>query len=151
MPASEIPTIGADLTNHSTSMGNNTNNGGSPVLKSSQPIAIGKPAASPTHLKVSSSLPVDHFMDVDSPAASPSMSPSSYGDGFLKKKAGTCAAAGCKKRLPLTAVECKCGLSFCSNHRYAEQHNCQFDYKGTKQKHLEAANPLVVPSKLTQI
>lgn len=58
---------------------------------------------------------------------------------------------GCRKKLLLTSVECKCGYTFCSQHRYAEQHNCQYDYKGSKQDLLTKMNPQVVPSKITEI
>eukprot|EP00401_Gymnodinium_catenatum_P020073 CAMPEP_0117536422 /NCGR_PEP_ID=MMETSP0784-20121206/41445_1 /TAXON_ID=39447 /ORGANISM="" /LENGTH=273 /DNA_ID=CAMNT_0005332985 /DNA_START=53 /DNA_END=873 /DNA_ORIENTATION=+ len=35
----------------------------------------------------------------------------------------------CNKGLGLTGVECRCGYTFCSHHRYAECHECDFDHK----------------------
>lgn len=68
-----------------------------------------------------------------------------------KTKRRTCAAEGCRKKLTLTSVECKCGQTFCSSHRYAEQHECPYDYKATKQEILSKANPLVAPEKIAKI
>ncbi|OQS02624.1 hypothetical protein THRCLA_05025 [Thraustotheca clavata] len=42
----------------------------------------------------------------------------------------------CRSRLALAPISCKCGYTFCSNHRYPEMHNCSFDYKRDgKRKH----------------
>mmetsp|Transcript_19152 Transcript_19152/g.28251 ORF Transcript_19152/g.28251 Transcript_19152/m.28251 type:complete len:166 (-) Transcript_19152:162-659(-) len=38
----------------------------------------------------------------------------------------------CNKKVSLTSIECKCKQSFCSNHRYPEQHNCTFDYRSVE-------------------
>ncbi|XP_049851800.1 uncharacterized protein LOC126327191 [Schistocerca gregaria] len=90
--------------------------------------------------------------DADAKSQAPKFLDSeSNGDRDAKKKRNTCAAQGCKKRLTLTSVECRCGLVFCSTHRYAEQHNCPFDYKSSKQNLLYKANPLVAPSKINEI
>jgi len=35
----------------------------------------------------------------------------------------------CKKKIGLTGFECKCGNLYCAIHRYADVHNCTFDYK----------------------
>eukprot|EP00941_MAST-03F_sp_MAST-3F-sp1_P005203 g5203.t1 len=48
-----------------------------------------------------------------------------------KKKKNRCAHEGCKKKLTLvekSVGKCRCGLIFCSQHRYASAHNCTFDY-----------------------
>ena len=42
----------------------------------------------------------------------------------------------CKKRLLLTAMECRCGLKFCQNHRYPDEHKCNYDYKTEGRKTL---------------
>ena len=42
----------------------------------------------------------------------------------------------CKKRLSLTAMECRCGLKFCQSHRYPDQHECTYDYKTESRKAL---------------
>lgn len=35
-----------------------------------------------------------------------------------------CAKEGCKKKLKITDVECRCGVRFCVNHRHPEEHSC---------------------------
>ena len=40
-----------------------------------------------------------------------------------------CSFAGCKVKLKLSDVECRCKLKFCSKHRLPEQHQCSIDYK----------------------
>jgi len=58
----------------------------------------------------------------------------------------------CHKKLSLAQqFECKCGLMFCSMHRYADSHNCTFDYQTIQQKKLESSNPVVAPSKVQQL
>lgn len=132
-------------------------------MKVSSPIAISSPKSvvssagvTSNTLKVSSSLPASTYanmMDVDSPGTSPGNSPASFGDtgGFLRKKRNTCAAVGCKKKLGLTAVECHCGRTFCSDHRYADKHNCSYDYKTAKTESLTKANPTIAPRKVAEI
>jgi len=35
----------------------------------------------------------------------------------------------CRKKIGLTAMECKCGFVFCNLHRFPDQHQCDFDFK----------------------
>lgn len=46
-----------------------------------------------------------------------------------KSKKPRCCAEGCRKKLGLIPFNCKCGLSFCSLHRMASDHNCTFDWQ----------------------
>eukprot|EP00808_Paulinella_micropora_P003508 g23123.t1 len=46
----------------------------------------------------------------------------------------------CNKRIGITGVECRCGYVFCGVHRYADQHNCSFDYRKLQRKKLEKEN-----------
>lgn len=46
---------------------------------------------------------------------------------------------------------CRCGLTFCALHRYAEAHNCTFDYKSEGRRTLQQQNPLVAAPKLPKI
>jgi len=49
--------------------------------------------------------------------------------------------AKCGKRLALTEqYECRCGLKYCTRHRYAEEHSCQFDYQKEQQQKLRQTN-----------
>lgn len=55
----------------------------------------------------------------------------------------------------MTLVElnayCRCGKKFCSEHRYAELHNCCFDYKKQGRLELLRNNPIVRAEKLEKI
>lgn len=57
----------------------------------------------------------------------------------------------CRKKVGLTGFKCKCGLLFCGQHRYAEAHDCGFDYKTTQREKLAAANPVVQAAKVERI
>jgi len=52
----------------------------------------------------------------------------------------------CSKKCGLTGFECRCGYVFCSKHRYAEDHNCDFDHKGKGREILAKNNPNVAVS-----
>lgn len=45
----------------------------------------------------------------------------------------------------------RCGNNFCASHRYAESHDCTFDYKTEGRKLLEQNNPVVSAPKLPKI
>jgi len=57
----------------------------------------------------------------------------------------------CRKKVPLTAITCRCGYTFCTSHRMAESHNCSFDYKASGKRKLERENPVVRPAKVAKI
>lgn len=58
----------------------------------------------------------------------------------------------CKKKTGLaTTYQCRCGSSFCSEHRYPEAHACAFDYKAEGKRLIERNNPLVTAPKLPKI
>ena len=58
----------------------------------------------------------------------------------------------CAKKLSLAVrFSCRCGPTFCSEHRYADKHSCQFDYKGAAATLLTKANPVVAGSKLDRV
>lgn len=60
--------------------------------------------------------------------------------------------AECNKKLGIIMVmKCHCEKVFCSKHRYAEAHNCSYDFKREGQKTIAKENPLVVASKVTKI
>lgn len=47
----------------------------------------------------------------------------------------------CKKKVGLTAIECRCRYVFCGLHRYADQHSCTFDFKAADRAELAKKNP----------
>lgn len=46
--------------------------------------------------------------------------------------------------------KCRCNdeISFCSKHRYAEEHNCTFDYKEKQKEKIVQENPKVENQKI---
>lgn len=65
-------------------------------------------------------------------------------------KATRCAE--CNKKLGIIMImKCHCNRVFCSKHRYAEAHNCPYDFKSEGRKEIVENNPLVVAPKLPKI
>ncbi|RWR83806.1 zinc finger protein [Cinnamomum micranthum f. kanehirae] len=54
----------------------------------------------------------------------------------------------CRKRVGLTGFKCRCGQTFCSIHRFAEEHGCSFDYKKRGKDEIARDNPLVRKDKI---
>ncbi|KAM4702923.1 AN1-type zinc finger protein 4 [Rhinophrynus dorsalis] len=67
-----------------------------------------------------------------------------------KKTLKHCLLCGKKTGLA-TSFTCRCGNNYCASHRYAETHNCTFDYKTTGRRCLEDANPVVSAPKIRKI
>ncbi|ESO87166.1 hypothetical protein LOTGIDRAFT_107115, partial [Lottia gigantea] len=67
-----------------------------------------------------------------------------------KKQVKRCYLCGKKTGLA-TSYQCRCGDNFCATHRYAESHDCCFDYKTEGKKLLEQNNPVVTAPKLPKI
>ncbi|XP_071106630.1 AN1-type zinc finger protein 4-like [Haliotis cracherodii] len=68
-----------------------------------------------------------------------------------KKKASKRCYVCAKKTGLATSYQCRCGNNFCATHRYAESHDCTFDYKTEGRKLLEQNNPVVSAPKLPKI
>lgn len=47
----------------------------------------------------------------------------------------------CKKKVGYTGIECRCGYVYCGSHRYADQHDCTFDFKKADRAELAKRNP----------
>ena len=56
----------------------------------------------------------------------------------------------CEKKVGLLGVTCRCGYIFCTEHRYAESHGCEYDYKTNERRKLRKQNPVVIASKLDE-
>ncbi|XP_007897519.1 AN1-type zinc finger protein 4 [Callorhinchus milii] len=67
-----------------------------------------------------------------------------------KKNAKHCFLCGKKTGLA-TSYECRCGNNFCATHRYAETHECTYDYKSAGRRYLQETNPVVSAPKLPKI
>ena len=88
-----------------------------------------------------------------SKASSSSVSSSSTAaeESGVDKKAQPNRCGTCRKRVGLTGFKCKCGSTFCGSHRYPEQHDCGFDFKGMGKDQIAKANPVVKGEKLRKI
>ncbi|GAV86913.1 zf-AN1 domain-containing protein/zf-A20 domain-containing protein [Cephalotus follicularis] len=71
------------------------------------------------------------------------------GDEAQPKVANRCFS--CKKKVGLTGFMCKCGYTYCKSHRYPEEHECSFDFKGVGRYAISKANPVVKADKLERI
>ena len=54
----------------------------------------------------------------------------------------------CRKKVRLTGFKCRCGSTFCGEHRYPEKHECSFDFKGAGRDAIAKANPVVKADKV---
>ncbi|KAI4879761.1 hypothetical protein NFI96_030316, partial [Prochilodus magdalenae] len=70
--------------------------------------------------------------------------------GSKKKTSKHCFMCGKKTGLA-TSYECRCGNNFCSTHRYAETHDCTYDYKSAGRRFLQESNPIISAPKLPKI
>lgn len=70
--------------------------------------------------------------------------------GAKKKSSKHCLVCGKKTGLA-SSFECRCGHNFCASHRYAETHDCSYDYKSSGRRFLQDSNPLVSAPKLPKI
>lgn len=66
-----------------------------------------------------------------------------------KKKSNRCGQ--CRAKIGVLGFPCRCGGQFCSTHRYANEHNCSFDYKSHGQEEIKGSLPVVVAKKIDKI
>ena len=58
----------------------------------------------------------------------------------------------CRKKVGLTGgIECRCKYVFCAKHRYADDHNCDFDFQAMQRDVLTNANTKLACSKLDRL
>jgi len=57
----------------------------------------------------------------------------------------------CRRRIGITGIECRCGYIFCGKHRYADEHDCDYDHKERQRKKLAKENKEVKTSKFEKI
>lgn len=68
----------------------------------------------------------------------------------VQKKKNRCWE--CRKKISLAAqFQCKCGYTFCGQHRYPDAHKCDIDHKKQYKDKLAQDNKTAVPSKLDKI
>lgn len=68
-----------------------------------------------------------------------------------KKSKNRCCKENCQKKLGLTGFQCRCGGLFCSLHRYANEHQCTFDYKEMAQNEIRKNMPVVQAERVRRI
>jgi predicted nucleic acid binding AN1-type Zn finger protein len=70
-----------------------------------------------------------------------------------KSKQKRCSHEKCNKKLKLIVFDCKCGGSFCSEHRYTSSHNCPTleDKKKSCREIIKGNNPEINFSKVIKI
>lgn len=54
----------------------------------------------------------------------------------------------CNSKLKLINFTCKCGITFCGNHRFPENHLCDFDHKKKSREIIRHNNPVVTANKV---
>ena len=54
----------------------------------------------------------------------------------------------CNKKVGLLGFECSCQFTFCKHCRYAEDHDCSFDFSKNGKEQIKKNNPLVNGTKL---
>ncbi|XVF51616.1 hypothetical protein PTKIN_Ptkin04bG0198600 [Pterospermum kingtungense] len=68
------------------------------------------------------------------------------GEQAEPKQANRCFV--CRKRVGLIGFKCKCGSTLCGDHRYPQNHECSFDFKGAGRDAIAKANPVVKADKV---
>ena len=59
--------------------------------------------------------------------------------------------AFCTKKLKfISTFTCRCLKSFCTKHRFHDQHLCTYDYKAEAKQKLKESNPKIVARKITE-
>ncbi|KAM3337282.1 zinc finger A20 and AN1 domain-containing stress-associated protein 5 [Capsicum galapagoense] len=68
-----------------------------------------------------------------------------------KREVNRCSRADCCKRVGLIPFRCRCGEVFCSEHRYSDRHDCNYDYKSAGRKAIAKENPVVKAPKIIKV
>ena len=64
-----------------------------------------------------------------------------------------CGMPACQRKVGIVGLTCpcRCGGSFCSQHRCYSAHDCTFDYKTYERSKIEKSNPEVRPCKIQKV
>lgn len=84
----------------------------------------------------------------ESPTATRAMAKA---EGSMPKPKTRCLYNGCKTKLGLTPITCKCGFQYCASHRIAEEHECTYDYHKNAVKQLSSMHVKIVKEKINYI
>lgn len=69
--------------------------------------------------------------------------------GARRREVNRCS--GCRRKVGLMGFRCRCGDLFCSEHRYSDRHDCDFDYKAAGRAAIARENPVVRPAKILKV
>ena len=59
-----------------------------------------------------------------------------------------CQADGCRKKLGLVPIQCKCKGYYCAGHRADAEHQCSYDYRAEHRAQLNTSMVKVAGKKL---
>lgn len=97
-------------------------------------------------------------MSVDSPNDNDNMNLSqvfdlSYDENIESKASSDIfRCSKCNKKLGIIMImKCHCEKFFCAKHRYAETHDCSYDFKKNGQLTIAEENPMIVSTKIFKI
>ncbi|XP_010422172.1 PREDICTED: zinc finger A20 and AN1 domain-containing stress-associated protein 7-like [Camelina sativa] len=82
-------------------------------------------------------------------AAEPSSAAEEDGEPSRPVRPNRCFS--CNKKVGVMGFKCKCGSTFCGNHRYPEKHECSFDFKEVGRDAIAKANPVIKADKVQRI
>ncbi|TKY68153.1 Zinc finger A20 and AN1 domain-containing stress-associated protein 5 [Spatholobus suberectus] len=82
--------------------------------------------------------------DSEDPASADQTTPSEP-----KRAVNRCS--GCRRRVGLAGIRCRCGELFCGEHRYSDRHDCSYDYKAAGREAIARENPVVKAAKIVKV
>ena len=116
-----------------------------PSETTAEPMAIDpKPAPTP---EPTTPMPVPEPAAAPAAAAGPSEAAEPPPPELPRKQTNTNRCWTCNKKVGLLGFKCKCEYVFCGEHRLAEAHECDFDFKASGTQLLAKQNPTIAPSK----
>ncbi|XP_052210885.1 zinc finger A20 and AN1 domain-containing stress-associated protein 1-like [Diospyros lotus] len=59
--------------------------------------------------------------------------------------------SSCRKKVGVLGFKCRCGATFCGEHRYPEKHRCSVDFKAVGRDAIAKANPVVRRCKIERL
>ncbi|RWS31698.1 AN1-type zinc finger protein 6-like protein [Leptotrombidium deliense] len=122
----------------------------SPLESAKSSIAVDNSNANLVSQSVQTATAVNHGTDVSPSTVQPVENHANDAPKVAeKKKKNRCTQ--CKVKVGVIGFPCRCGGLFCSTHRYANEHNCSFDYKEHGAEEIRKNNPQVVGEKIQKI
>ena len=67
------------------------------------------------------------------------------------KQNNRCNFPECNKKLRLIDLECRCGKKFCQQHKFPEEHKCEYNYKDSSKRDRSAEMMKCIANKIQKI